>query len=732
MNMDAAVVSELLGNEPATLMPLLDDEEVAETGAGVVEGLETLQAGRIIEARIPTIHKGVPVLYKRKCLVLGVEGNDKADGITGVYVVRLAFAQYKLNEGYGLIMDRLEQNIGGVIGLWKDMVVRTNRIDLLPAEPFYLGSRVHTVGFIRDRATMLEIGDAVLKGLAGEDAEASRGPRPRREGSELRQGHDHKAKPVFEKFPLARMVRAASLLKRVGEDDYDRSLIQQELVRQAETARIEFELRAKRRAEGTSEQPEARPARPLRLEYITPRDVRKGRRRDMSASRIDAIVSRVNQGVRANREAAGLETPRDPGHIKGNAVDPGPRMTNGSVRKAWAPVEARSYFSVADDYTPVLPPDLKRDDVVILKIADIMDLKDKRPAQRPCVIWNVYEDKDTGEICGLEVFPRTRLRAHEFNADYTASFPNLYNRRIWDGGYLVAQRLARVSVTKEHFHPVTRRIKPLNPRLLDELAEKRAACVENGHTMKDYGHAELPENWRLRETSAPELTPAAEAYAERVMKEREGQQAALQTPPQVGDIVLRRTMRDGQSFLYPSLIWGVWNHKITGAPAAFDCARIDWGGRAKNPWSVELDIDPAQFDVAERTAGESWHVDMTHVDLIPNTSRFFEPAEVAGVIGRLDDETLEFLRNRRTDALIKNKKRGGTYPEFLRFDWTRVEGFSFGFSPENLASAKFAPDLDYFNLQPGYLRHKQGRANNRRGLPPRRKNEGFKPKPRMG
>jgi len=715
------------------VQPAANDSSLDFMAAGgTVAGLETLQTGKIIQARIPTVREdGTVEFYERKCLVLGLEGVAGKNEITGVYVVRLAFAQKKLYNDYGYVLDHFVQRLEGVVGLPKSTVIRTDRVDLIPANAFYLGPKLRTEGFVAKRAIMLEIADEIMKGLAADGAEASRGPRTRLEGSELRQTFQSGMEPIFTGLQLGKIIRRASLLKRVGQDDYERAIIQTEIQQIEEAARIGFEERRAKRVETAIEDTaKEKPARTPRLEYLRPADVRKGRKRDLSSSRIDAIVSRVNVQVRKNREAAGLEVARDPGHMNERAHDTLPAQGRKS-KGVWEAHEVTSYFSVAENYIPALPPELKRNDIIVLKIADIMDPDDKRPAQRPCVVWNVYEDAETGAVCGLEVFPRTRLRAHQFDAAYTSSFPNLYRRNVWDGGYVLAQRIARVPVTQEYFHPVTKRVKPLNPILFDELVEKRAQCEADGRTIAPFGLNDIPQNWILREAQAPEITSAITSYAERILDERERQQASILKAPEVGDVILRQSMREGKTLVYPTLVWGVWNHKITGAPAAFDCVRIDWGARAKNAWSVELDIDPEIWNVLDRPADESWRADLSVIDLVPNTPRFFAEGDVAQVIGRVDAETLELMERRRADILFKNRKRGGQYPEFLRFDWTRVDGPSYGFNPTTLASTKFAPDLDYFSQQPGQLRHQNGRDKNRRGLPPRRKNEGFKkPKPK--
>ncbi|NBX66644.1 MAG: hypothetical protein EBQ96_06590 [Proteobacteria bacterium] len=695
-----------------------------------VAGVKNLRIGQIISAKIPTIKDGIVHLYDRDCIILGFEGTAKKEHITGLYLARLAYARVKFDPEFGHVVDADEFRQAGIHGLRNSFVLRTDRVDLLPIDPLFLGRHVTEIGYISERETMLQLGDAILRGLMSGNGEASRGPRQRLEGSDLRQTIAPGMMPVFEKFPLARIAREMTKLKRAGTDDYERALYQLQLMKRqaagaAERAfRREAAIKRREVAEAAAAMAAAATAgedqapRRVRTEYLKPSDVKRGRRRRMSDTAVERLVTRVNERVRRNREELGLDAPRDPGHIRGNAIAAATPKHQRITRSADLS-SVRPLFSVADNYVPILPKGTKRGNVLVLKIADILDPKDKRPAQRPCVVWNVYEDKETGEVCGFDVFPRTRLRAHQFDEAYMAEFPNLYNNRIWDGGRIITQMFARVEVGPKHFHPFTKRVRTLNPKLVEELVEKRNACETSGKTMTPYGLAEIPENWKLREAEPQEASASEIAHAEHIHDHLERHKAALDKAPDVGDVVLRKVVRDGEVIEVPTLIWGVWRNKVTGLPAAFDCVKLDTEDKITRAWRAILPL--------ELENGEALAADMSTIDLLYNTEKYFTPGS-ATVIDRLSQADMEKLRGIRGTVLIQCKDRKGAYPEFLPFDWERIAGPSYGFGIATLKSKKFAPDLSACT-DPGYLRHHRGRRDdNRRGMAPRRKNEGFRPK----
>lgn len=689
-----------------------------------VAGAEHLRIGQIISARIPTIKDGIVHLYDRDCIVLGFEGVAREERITGVYVARLAYARIKFDPEFGHVVDADEFGHLGIHGLSGSFVLRTDRVDLLPVDPLFFGRRITEIGFINNRETMLQLGDAILRGLTSGNGEASRGPRQRLEGSDLRQTIAPGMAPVFEKFPLARIAREMTKLKRAGTDDYERAVYQLQVAKRQQAGIAERAFRreaAIRRQEALMAAAEAHPEpeRRMRTEYLKPADIKRGRRRRMSDTQVERLVTRVNERVRRNREELGLDAPRDPGHIKGNAIAAATPKHQRLTRTPLDLSSARPLFSVADNYVPILPKGIKRGDVLVLKIADILDPRDKRPAQRPCIVWNVYHDKETGEVCGFDVFPRTRLRAHQFDEAYMAEFPNLYNNRIWDGGRIITEMVARVEVGPKHFHPFTKRVRTLNPKLVEELVEKRAACEVAGKTRTPYGPKDVPDNWVLSEAVQEVPSAAQIAHAEHIHDHLERHKAALEKAPEVGDIILRKVIRDGEVVEVPTLVWGIWHNKVTGLPAAFDCVRLDEAEKITRAWRADMPL--------ELEGGEMLAADMSAIDLVYNTEKYFTPG-TATVIGRLDSEHMEKLRGIRGNVLIQCKDRKGIYPEFLPFDWERTDGPSFSFGLDMLKSKKFAPDLGACT-DPGYLRHHRGRRDdNRRGMIPRRKKEGFKPK----
>lgn len=681
-----------------------------------VSGAETLNIGQIIRARIPTIFDGEIRIFERDCIVIGFEGMPKAgDKATGVYLARLNHNPQKFTADYGHVVEAMDFRAMGINGDIGSFVLRTDRVDLLPIEPFFLGSKIKTVGFINNHETMMVLGDEIIKGLASEGAEAGRGPRTRLEGSEARQTYMHGAEPVFRGFKQAAIARAMTKLRRGGSDDYERALhqVSVQLMQQAATAGY---IARKNTREKFADAATERPARTPKLEYITRADILKRRRR-MSTQRADQIVSRHNARVRRNREEAGLEIPRDPGHIRGNAIaETQPKylrksksMTNGH--------SARPLFSIATNYTPILPHNIRRGDVIVLKIADIQDTKDKRPAQRPCVVWNVYQDRETGEICGLDVFPRTRLRAHEFDAALSVELPNLYNNRIWDGGRILVQKIARLPLTPEFFHPSTKRVRALNPALAQEILDKRNAIEASQTAITPYGLVEIPENWVLRDTPLDEPNAGHIAHAEHIHDHLERHKPALEGSPNVGDVIMRKVRRDNEIIEVPSLIWGVWHNKVTGFPAAFECVNLVVPDRHTRAWCHAL---PLEEDGAQLVA------DLTHIDLLYNTEKFFTPGKATHCMTVTDDD-MKKMDAIRSDVLVNCGNRRGFYPEFMPFDWERVDGPTYGHALSRLKSRKFAPDLAECQ-DPGYLKHRRRRDDNRKGLPPRRKREGFKPK----
>lgn len=98
------------------------------------------QTGDVIGAYLPThYNKGTPGPDLRLCVVLGLEVSEDDNTLQGLWMVRLSERTHLVRQ-WDYFLPQAEMNAWGDKTLQRDYVIRTPRIDLLPATHEYVGS----------------------------------------------------------------------------------------------------------------------------------------------------------------------------------------------------------------------------------------------------------------------------------------------------------------------------------------------------------------------------------------------------------------------------------------------------------------------------------------------------------------------------------------------------------------------------------------------------------------
>ncbi len=256
-----------------------------------VAGINDVRTGDIIECDMPSLFDGQIKMINRVCLVVGVEAGRKTEDIHGLVLARFAFPQDRLTEDRGLVIRRNQTRESVMLGLTADAVLRNNRVDLIPADPYYLGTRIRRVGYVRDPQLMTDFAASLMTGLR----KGTQGPRGRLSNTNIRQSAKLKGGTVFPDFPLRAVLEMAGTKPLMVDDDYARAEVQRELQRRAECA---CAFRAAAEALPTcQQQPAGSPAEKLPDRYVTRAEIQHQNRR-MGTRQVDQLVTRINAGVR--------------------------------------------------------------------------------------------------------------------------------------------------------------------------------------------------------------------------------------------------------------------------------------------------------------------------------------------------------------------------------------------------------------------------------------------------
>lgn len=273
-----------------------------EKAIATVEGIGCLKTGDIIGCVMPAVINGDIKFIDRACLLLGIEADKDRERVHSLVLARFAFPQDRLTSDRGLVLERDLLSMNDIPGLRRDTVLRHNRIDLIPVDPFYLGPKIDRIGFVRDPYKMNTIGAWILKGLRGPLGEGSQGPQGRTPGTEIRQTPAPRTRPVFVNFPLQKIIDTAESLPMQGETDYQRAVFQRRINEKRACAEAHNAFLAAVAADPETAQVTA---------YVT-RDEIKRANPKMKPREIDQTVSRLNAQARAHNLTLGATSPAAP------------------------------------------------------------------------------------------------------------------------------------------------------------------------------------------------------------------------------------------------------------------------------------------------------------------------------------------------------------------------------------------------------------------------------------
>lgn len=147
-----------------------------------------------------------------------------------------------------------------------------------------------------------------------------------------------------------------------------------------------------------------------------------------------------------------------------------------------------------------LPQQLWRGRVIMMRVPDLNQESMKNDAvRRPCVIHKVYAkiDENTGEplLAGIEAYPYTRSQAASFTYKMGIRSPVKSKRDATS--WLIADVMIRAPLTEEYFHPRQAADLYFDPTKsqMEVFDVKRKVQTDRGLSPRIYGMKEIPADW---------------------------------------------------------------------------------------------------------------------------------------------------------------------------------------------------------------------------------------------
>ncbi|MCB9988823.1 MAG: hypothetical protein H6868_05740 [Rhodospirillales bacterium] len=442
---------------------------------------ENVRAGSIIGCQLMTHANGEYRPFSRSAMILGFQVDPEDFSYTGLHVLPLRFG-INDNDEHAFSLGRYHEKEGNVSGV------------KLPAQMPY--GEIHYVPMDIKNFTYWNM---ALRGHVSEDLFTevceeirnyqSSGHKIKHIGAPKIQGTDYTLLAPHQSH-----LSVADVIPHHPIHSLDKET--EELYKLADVHRRMNTLSGNRVAEFISDLHLSAQQTARHERYINrmTEKAQKDRRFYISHKRETCFSTeeqRSDLSQRIDKQLAKME--RDPTHREKyeyvlallDGIKNGPEALSALQQEFEQRKSGRSYIE--------LPSFLWQGRYISMKINSLMDESVSGNAFRPCIVWKLYEDRNTGELAGMELHPCTRNSADNFKYKMPAN--PLYTRSL-NPGFLVADCLVRVPFHPRYFQDSAHtRFNELPGDKFMKFRTRRDHVMSNGNDLRIWGLKERPENW---------------------------------------------------------------------------------------------------------------------------------------------------------------------------------------------------------------------------------------------
>lgn len=471
-----------------------------------------LAQGDIIRCDLPTdfMQTGTPEIKPRNCLLLGIDLNKETSEIDALRVVRFSYFVFDQTEGIELLIERDDPRFQGRIsGLTRQAVLRTQRIDIIPATSAYLGFYMDRVGKM-DPALFPTVNahlqEAITRGggqfrfhddVSVNDSVLVPSLDPGRFGRNFsfampaKAGKSLESLPEEEKESFVRHLQGELLTREMGralqirvEKQESQKMSDVEREKQLAIRRV---MSAIRGASRNSMRLTASFERVIDVAGAAVAGAQEGDEIGNNGTKLKDIpdyraLLRAHFGLSADDKA--LARPKI--------------QVNRSVdRDSLHDLQTLGVGGLLREPTINLPEHLWRGRYLMMRIADLRNSENMNNAFRPCAIWKAYAKPDeNGDpmLAGFELYPCTRSAAGDFRhkmkvrpLDTTVPVPS----------FLIAEMIIRAPLNSRYFQPDQREdfYYELLPHQIEHFQIKRDMASQDPRGVSIFGLREVPSEW---------------------------------------------------------------------------------------------------------------------------------------------------------------------------------------------------------------------------------------------
>lgn len=471
-----------------------------------------LQVGDIISCKIASSREGPSGHYirylDRRAIVLGFQANLMQTTYTGIHVARLASSRNALHKESSFHIDKSMGEKGDISGILFPSVIRTNRTDVVPLnETHFPSGKIERIGRISP-GLLSQFSEAFRKdqenGLSSESSYRA---------LDSRQTYIPGFSYVLEMRQDAENLWPEIVRPYSQLDDFIKARIASEMQNDSRIVGSHMNIdeviadHREKRKELQNLWKNQTPA--VRAAFIDVTTVPEVKNAELPAHEAFQTNPRKNKA----KKKRSLPFPLPP-VIRNEPSEPEIFPTK---RRTYVVANDTSYeniTSLTEHFRSgtnvsriILPEALWRGRYINMKIFNLTDHQNSDLAFRPCAVWKVFHDRETGDLAGMELHPVTRRQAYKFSYKMPV-YPQYTMSRA--PSQLIADCVIRVPLDARYFHEITTaNFFELTPNMVEEFAVLREIVILSEDRVHVYGLQTIPDNWV--ETNLPD-TPSYEQF----------------------------------------------------------------------------------------------------------------------------------------------------------------------------------------------------------------------------